>query len=43
MAAIDDLIAQIDDAALRVRLKEEADRLRRDRSSASFLRNTCRN
>jgi len=31
MAAIDDLIAQIDDAALRVRLKEEADRLRRDK------------
>lgn len=31
MAAIDDLIAQVDDAALRSRLKEEADRLRRDK------------
>ncbi len=30
MAAIDDLIAQIDDTALRARLKEEADRLRRE-------------
>lgn len=29
MATIDDLIAQVDDAALRARLKEEADRLRR--------------
>lgn len=29
MAAIDDLIAQVDDAALRARLKDEADRLRR--------------
>jgi adenine-specific DNA-methyltransferase len=30
LAAIDDLIAQIDDTALRVRLKDEADRLRRE-------------
>ena len=31
MAAIDDLIAQIEDKALRARLKEEADRLRREK------------
>jgi adenine-specific DNA-methyltransferase len=31
LAAIDDLIAQVDDAPLRSRLKEEADRLRRDK------------
>ncbi|NLF78561.1 MAG: site-specific DNA-methyltransferase [Chloroflexi bacterium] len=31
MAAIDDLIAQIEDKALRTRLKEEADRLRREK------------
>lgn len=31
MAAIDDLIAQIEDRALRARLKEEADRLRREK------------
>jgi adenine-specific DNA-methyltransferase len=30
LAAIDDLIAQIDDTALRARLKQEADRLRRE-------------
>ncbi len=30
LGAIDDLIAQIDDTALRARLKEEADRLRRE-------------
>ena len=31
LAAIDDLIAQIEDKALRARLKEEADRLRREK------------
>ena len=31
LAAIDDLIAQVDDAALRRRLSEDADRLRRDK------------
>ena len=30
LAAIDDLIAQIEDKALRARLKEEADRLSRE-------------
>lgn len=43
MAALNDLINQVEDKTLRERLMQEAARLTKQKNSASFLRSTFRN